>query len=181
MNVVDALILAACAIGLIVGLRSGFVKQVFGFLGLLVALLAGIHLMDDVGVVLSGLGVGESIAPLCGFAIVFVGVHVVVFILVRVLETILGTLMLSPVNRVLGSFVGGLKACLALSILFLILGYINVPSESARAESRLYGVVAAIVPNAWDYVQTKFPEAAEVPERIGKADKHREAERPVQD
>ncbi len=171
MNVIDILILAVCSIGLIIGLRSGFVRQVFGFLGLLAGLLAGIHLMDDVGVVLTGRGVGESMAPLLGFAIVFVGVQVVVFILVRVLETILGTLMLSPINRVLGSFVGGLKACLALSILFLILGYFNIPSESAREESRLYGVVAGIIPDAWDYVKTQFPQAAEIPEQIGNADK----------
>ena len=74
MNLLDLLILVGLTGGLIIGLRSGLIKQVLSFAGMLVAFVLSLHLMTPVGEMAAGsLGISEDIAPLVGFVLVFLG------------------------------------------------------------------------------------------------------------
>ena len=172
MNSLDFLILAALAGGLVVGLRSGLIKQALSFVGMLAAFVLSLHLMAPVGTMVSGsLGVSEDIAPLVGFVLVFLAVQVGVFGLTRLLETIIGALKLSWANRLLGGAVGAFKAGLILSVVFLVLGYLNVPGEQTRNESAFYAPISTVMPEAWDYVSEAFPQLVQVSERFGTTQK----------
>ena len=169
MNTLDFLILAGLAVGLVIGLRSGLIKQALSFVGLLLAFVLSLHLMTPVGEMAAGsLGISEDIAPLVGFVLVFLGVQVAVFALTQVLESIIGALKLSGVNRLLGGAVGAFKAGLVLSVVFLVLGYVQVPSEQTREESAFYAPVSTVLPSAWGYVSDTFPQVAKVSEQFGK-------------
>lgn len=169
MNTLDILILLALTGGLIVGLRAGLIKQVLSFAGLIVAFVLSFQLMNVVGAMAAAsLGISDEIAPLVGFVLVFLAVQVAVFALIRSLQAIVGALKLSGVNRVLGGAVGAFKASLAMSVLFMVLGYLNVPSQETRDTSAFYEPVATMVPAAWDYVATAIPQIEQVSERFGR-------------
>lgn len=168
MNTLDFIILIALAGGLVVGLRAGLIKQVLSFAGLIVAFVLSFQLMKPVGAMAAGsLGISNDIAPLVGFVLVFLAVQVAVFALIRSLQAIVGALKLSGVNRLLGGAVGAFKASLALSVLFLVLGNLEVPSEETQEESAFYEPVATMVPATWDYLAEAVPQLEQVSERFG--------------
>jgi membrane protein required for colicin V production len=100
--------------------------------------------------------------------LVFLVVQLAVFALIRVLESVIGALKLTAVNRVLGGAVGVFKACLALSVTFLVLGYMDVPSEETKQSSTLYTTVSTLMPKAWDYAATAVPQLEKVSSQFGK-------------
>lgn len=167
MNTLDFFILAGLAGGLVIGLRSGLIKQAMSFVGMLVAFVLSLHLMTPVGEMAAGsLGISEDIAPLVGFVLVFLVVQVAVFGLTKLLEKVVGALKLSSVNRLLGGAVGAFKACLVLSVVFLVLGYVSVPSEETREASAFYAPVSTVLPAAWTFVSDTFPQVAKVSEQF---------------
>ena len=169
MNTLDLLILIGLAGGLIIGLRSGLIKQALSFVGMLVAFVLSLHLMTPGGEMAAGsLGISEDIAPLVGFVLVFLLVQVAVFGLTKLLEAVIGALKLSWANRLLGGGVGAFKACLVLSVVFLVFGFLNVPSEDTRNESAFYAPVSTMLPTAWGFVSDTFPQVAKVSEQFGK-------------
>ena len=168
MNSLDLFILIGLAGGLVIGLRSGLIKQAMSFVGMLVAFVLSLHLMKPVGEMAAGsLGISEDIAPLVGFVLVFLLVQVAVFGLTKLLEAVVGALKLSSVNRLLGGAVGAFKACLVLSVVFLVLGFLDVPSEDTRNESTFYVPVSTMLPSAWGFVSDTFPQVAKVSEQFG--------------
>ncbi len=168
MNTLDVLIGIVLAGGLLIGLRSGFIKQALSFAGMIVAFLLALNLMHAAGaLVTTSLGISEDIAPLLGFALVFLAVQVLVFALARLVETVAGALKLSGVNRLLGGAVGAFKAALLLSVAFLVLARLQVPTEETRDASALYDPVASVLPAAWDYFSEVFPEVERLSDRFG--------------
>jgi membrane protein required for colicin V production len=168
MNGLDLFILAVLAGGLVIGFRSGLIKQALSLVGLVVAFLLALRLMEGVGEMAAhSLGISPDIAPLVGFALVFGGVQLTVFALVRLLEAVVGALKLSAVNRVLGGAVGGLKATIVLSVVFLLLGYLAVPSEATQRSSAFYEPVSVVLPATWETVRVYFPQVQGLSERFG--------------
>ena len=169
MNTLDFFILGGLAVGLVIGLKSGLIKQALSFVGMLVAFVLSLHLMTPVGEMVAGsLGVSEGIAPLVGFVVVFLAVQAIVFALTKVLEKVVEAVKLSWANRLLGGGVGAFKACLVMSVLFLVLGYVSMPSEQTRENSAFYEPVSTVLPAAWGYVSDTFPQVAKVSEQFGK-------------
>lgn len=159
MNTLDLLIIAVLAGGMIRGVSTGVIRQVAGFVGFILAIILSAKLMDPVGgLVAASLGLSPRIAPVAGFVVVFLAIEVGLFVLIRTVEAIVGALRLSALNRVLGGALGVLKAALFLSILFLFLGYLDVPAGDTKAESALYRPVATVLPQAWDAVGDLLPE-----------------------
>lgn len=168
MTTVDILIAVVLAGGLLVGLRSGLIKQALGLLGAVVGFLLALQLMDVAGrMVTASLAVSRDLAPLLGFVLVFGVVQLAVFAATRLAESIIGALRLTTLNRILGGAVGAGKAALVLSIGFLVVAPLGVPTEATQRESALYAPVASAVPRAWDEMQAWFPRLESLSEKFG--------------
>lgn len=168
MNTLDIIILLVLVIGLLSGLRSGFIKQVLGFAGLVVAIILAIQFMDPVGSGVGAmLGVQLATAPLIGFGVIFLVVQVVVQVLARVLRKAARAMFLGPVDRIFGGVIGGFKACLVLSMIFVALASAGLPAESWRSDSRFYDGVSGVLPSAWEFVVDVFPQVAQLSEKFG--------------
>ena len=168
MNLLDLLVLAVLAFGLVRGLGTGAIQQVASILGLLVAFVLSVELMDEAGaLIMESFAVSPDIAPLLGFALVFIAVQVVVFALVRVVKGLVGALKLTAVDRFLGGAVGAFKAALLLSVVFLVLDRFGFPDEDARAASAFYAPIADVLPAAWAYVSETFPHVQALSEAFG--------------
>ncbi|MFP4229460.1 MAG: CvpA family protein, partial [Salinivenus sp.] len=143
MTLLDGLIGAVLLGGLLHGLSAGALRQIASLLGVLFALLVSVQLMHPVGALAAqSLGLSEATAPVVGFVVVFGGVWLLFVAISRLLERVLEALSLSLLNRVAGGALGGLKAALLLSVLFLVLAEVDVPAPETRQDSLLYRPIA---------------------------------------
>ena len=158
MGGMDIFILVVIAAGMIRGFSTGMIKQVASLIGLVISFVFAIQLMDTIGdLAIQGLGLSPDAGPLLGFVMVFVAVQLAIFTLARFSESLIEALHLSVFNRALGGVVGGLKAVLALSVLFLAMSYFELPNEDVRKSSEFYSPVASSLTTSWDYVAQQFP------------------------
>ena len=164
----DWFILVILAGGLIRGFMVGAVRQVASLLGLVLAFFLSVQLMHPVGaLIVSSLGLSEAVAPIAGFIVIFVGVQLLFLALSRLLERVLETLSLSLVNRAAGGALGGFKAALLLSVLFLVLAGMEMPSKQVRQRSVLYSPVAKALPETLDAASPYLPAAQRASETFG--------------
>lgn len=168
LALLDWLILVIVAAGLVRGVMAGAVRQVASLAGLLLAFMAAVQLMRPVGALAAqSLGISDHMAPLVGFIVVFLGVQMVVVALARLFEALLDTLHLSIANRILGGAIGGVKAIVLLSVVFLVLAHVEVPGPDTRQKSKLYRPVASAVPATWDSVADYVPAVKRVSNQFG--------------
>lgn len=169
LTVLDWFILAILFGGLIRGYLVGAVRQAAGLLGLVAALLFSVEFMGAVGaLIVTSLGLSESVAPLAGFTVLFLGVYLLFLALGRLLEQLFETLSLSFLNRAAGGAVGGLKAALLLSLLFLVLGGLELPEQETRNDSTLYRPVARLLPQTIEATEEWFPAAKQAADQLGR-------------
>ncbi|MCB0719510.1 MAG: CvpA family protein [Bacteroidetes bacterium] len=153
MNLLDIFIAAIVVAAAVHGFMTGAIKQIASFASLLFAFVVGLTFMDSAGATVGDmLGLSPALAPLAGFIVVFLAVQLAVIVVVKVVERIIGALNLTAVNRLAGSGVGILKGTLALSVAFMVFGYIGIPAEQTRRESMLYEPVSEVLPQVWSVV-----------------------------
>ncbi|PSQ95782.1 MAG: colicin V production CvpA [Bacteroidetes bacterium SW_9_63_38] len=164
----DWFILVVLAGGLLRGFVVGAVRQVASIAGLIVAFLLSVQFMHPIGaLIVSSVGLSEAVAPIAGFVVIFVGVQLVFLALSRLLEQVLETLSLTLLNRAAGGALGGFKAALLLSVLFLILAGMDVPSPKTRQQSALYAPVARALPKTLHAASPYFPAAKRASDTFG--------------
>lgn len=177
LTALDWFILALIGWGMVRGVATGGVRQMASIVGFALAVVVGISAMEPVGrLVADSLGLSPRVGPLIGFMLVFLVVQVGVWLTMQATEALLGAIKLSVLNRLLGALVGGVKAVLLLSLLFLVLRAFDLPSPDARRASPLYASVAAVLPAAWDFVVARAPEARKLVERFSGLEKKVEQE-----
>ncbi len=167
MQIVDIIILVVVGLGILVGLKTGLIRQVVGLAGLVGAFILAFIFMENVAALLiQRLDISVQIASITGFAVVFLGVQVGVLALTRLLQTVIGALKLNLFNRALGGALGGFSAVLVLSILFNILAPMGVPSTENRFASKFYEPVSDVLPGAWGMAVSVFPGIMELSDRF---------------
>ncbi|MFT5142263.1 MAG: membrane protein required for colicin V production [Rhodothermales bacterium] len=167
MGILDIVIVALLAVGVVTGFRTGFFKQAGGIAGILIGFALGLGLMKPVGdYLISKSGMEPAVGPVLGFVAVFAAAYLLVQIVAKVGETLLGAAKLTFVNKLLGGGVGGIKAAMMMSIAFIGAAYIQVPPQSTRDNSALYHSVAAIMPVAWSMVSENSESLDELSRRI---------------
>lgn len=168
LTLLDWFILVILLGGLIRGYLVGAVRQMASLLGLVVALLVSVEFMGSVGsVIVTSLGLSESLAPLAGFTALFLGVYLLFLALARLIEQVFQTLSLSFLNRTAGGAVGGMKAALLLSLLFLVLAGLELPEKDTRNDSLLYRPVAQLLPQTIEATENWFPAAKKAADQLG--------------
>ncbi len=151
MATLDIIILIVLAVGLFRGYRSGAVRQLANLLGLVAAFVSASLLMGPVSIIFeTNLGVPSDFSVFLAFLGVFVVVRVIVRGFGASLDESLSRTPLSALNRVVGGAAGTFKAAVVLSLLFLMLGFAELPSQPSRVASDLYRPVSELVPKAWD-------------------------------
>lgn len=170
LTALDWFILVVLLGGLIRGYIVGAVRQVASLVGLAMAFLFSVEFMGMVGdMVVSSLGLSASLAPLAGFTVLFLGVYLIFLAISRLLEQVLESLSLSKLNRAAGGAVGGFKAALLLSLLFLVLTGMEMPDQQIREESAFYRPVAQLLPETIEVAEEWFPAAKEAADKLGQS------------
>lgn len=156
MATIDILILIIVSIGLLKGWRSGFLKQATGLLGTILALILAASFVESAGRLVASTGhISPEKAILIGFMGLFIVVKVAVNLVGAALSSLLESVNLSSLDRIVGGITGAAKAAIALSLIFVIIGYAQLPGEITRQRSLLYGPVYQIVPGAWSLFENR--------------------------
>lgn len=156
---IDLVILAVVALGAWRGFVTGAILEVARIVGLVIAFVAAVQLMDTAGLFTAGLfGLSEQMAPLVGFVVVFLGVMAAVTITARIIQYVIGKVKLGGLNKLAGGAIGAAKSALLVSILLLMVGAVGFPDASTKSDSSLYGPVSSFAPTAWRSLSRALPD-----------------------
>ena len=109
MNVFDIILLVIVLIFVWKGFRAGLVGAIGGFIGILVAIWAGSHYMQQAGEWIMKIADfdNEALAAIIGFAAIFIVVNIVFSIIIGIINRIFHIIpFIDLVNKLLGAIVG---------------------------------------------------------------------------
>ena len=129
ITVIDILISIILLYFIFEGYKKGFVKQTATILGILISLYLAITRYAEFQYFLKPyLNVSETFLQFISFAVIFIGVNVIIQIFSNVLETMTDNAFIKPVNQVGGALFGLIKGGVLVYFLVLILS--EIPYQS---------------------------------------------------
>jgi membrane protein required for colicin V production len=147
MNYLDIIF----AIPLVWGIFRGFKKGLVIEIATLIAAVAGVWGAVHFSYFISGiLNLTSPYAPLISFAVTFLIIVIIIFLLAKLLEKSINLLALGFLNKLAGAFFGLLKYAFLLSILLLIINKASVNKplipEEVQKGSMLYPPISGFAP-----------------------------------
>jgi len=109
MNTLDIILLIILLIGGLNGLRQGFVKAFANLIGWIFALIVGAKYANIIAPSMSALSQDPVVQKIAAFAFIVLVIIVLTWVVTALLNSILKTLKLGPLNRLAGSALGTLK------------------------------------------------------------------------
>jgi len=158
LNTADIIILICLIPALFAGFMKGFVRQAAAVLALILGVWAGYHFSDFVShKLLSWINVDQNILNIISFAVIFIGVLIMVNLAGRAIEGLVKLVLLGWLDKILGIIFALLKYAFVLSILVYILESVDelfqfLPKETLK-ESVLYGYLSKIAPAIFPYLK----------------------------
>lgn len=129
ITVIDILISIILLYFIFEGYKKGFVKQTATIVGILVSLyLAITRYADFQPVIKPYLNVSDTFLQFISFALIFIGVNIIIQILSNVFEKMTNNAFIKPVNQVGGALFGLIKGGVLVYFLLLILS--EIPYQS---------------------------------------------------
>lgn len=169
LSFLDAALLIPLLIFAFKGLQNGFMKEVFGFVGIVAAVFLAFRYVDALDTMLrSYFPQYEYILPIVSAVLIFLLVMVVANIIGGLLKKVLAIAQIGIVDHMLGALFGALKISILLSALLVFLAGLRLPSEETRQNSILYPYVIQVAPMAFDAVATIYPGAENFEDTIEK-------------
>lgn len=138
MNIIDIVVVVALAWSAISGFSKGFIVQVFSLAALVLGVFLAYKLSHFVaGFIADSLSTDPTFTDIIAFAITFIGVWILVYMLGKIVHQVVQAVMLGLVNRILGGAFAFLKVTLVLSILLIVFENLNagmniIPKETVE-------------------------------------------------
>jgi membrane protein required for colicin V production len=158
MNWIDFVIIALLAFGLIQGFINGLIIEIAELAALVLGVWGAIHFSWWTADKLSGwFDLQSSWTGIVSFAITFAVIVFAIYLLGKLLDTMMKAIALGFLVKLLGALFGVLKTALILSVVFVFLNTINekrhfLPS-STIGSSFLYNPIADLVPSIFPVVE----------------------------
>jgi len=147
MNYLDIILAIPLVWAIYRGFTKGLVIEIASLTALILGVYGGIHFSYFIS---DKLNLSSSFAPLISFAITFLIIVIVIFLLAKLLEKSINLLALGFLNKLAGAFFGLLKMAFILSILLFFINKvdlkISIVPEKTRKESLLYPILSAFAP-----------------------------------
>lgn len=119
MNGIDAFVLLILGIGIFTGFRRGFIKSFAGFVGIGIAIWAGLNFSNLMeGFVAQYEAVPESVIKIVALILTIVLVFIALKIISRVIHTVVHTVGLGLINRLGGAVFSFILNAMVLSAIF---------------------------------------------------------------
>ncbi|PKP25477.1 MAG: colicin V production protein [Bacteroidetes bacterium HGW-Bacteroidetes-2] len=151
MNSIDVIIGVFLVLGVIQGLRNGFLIELSSLIGLVLGVWGAIyfsHFASDL--LIKYTDWEEQTINLAAFAITFIGIVMLVSLLSRALTKVASFAALGMLNRLLGGIFGFLKMAFFASVLMLFTNSLGKEiaflSQEKKEASMLYKPIESIAP-----------------------------------
>ncbi|HCM59804.1 MAG TPA: colicin V production protein [Bacteroidales bacterium] len=158
MNWIDIVIVALLFYGLIQGFIDGLIIEVAELAALVLGIWGAIHFSWWTAEKLAGwFDMTSQWTGIISFAVTFAAIMIVVYLIGKLLDSILKAMALGFVIKSLGAIFGVLKLVLVLSVLFVFLNTIDekkhfLPSATIN-NSFFYNPIADLVPSIFPIVE----------------------------
>jgi membrane protein required for colicin V production len=165
MTLFDWIVALFLAFALYRGLKNGLIKEVFGLVGILMAVALALLSADIGGAWLQEqFEISESVARLGTLVTVFLLVLILFQFLALLFTKLIETLLLGPLNRLFGAIFSTLKATVILSLILFFLTAYNLPSQETRNSSLLYPFIEPFAPLTLSLLSDISPKIADAVE-----------------
>lgn len=122
MNYFDLFVLIIFAFAIIKGLQKGFVIELASLVGLILGIVGAIYLSGTTAEWLSAFITSKYIS-IIAFLLIMVGIIILVFLLAKMVETMVKALALGWLNRIMGAFFALVKSAFSISLLIFIIEF----------------------------------------------------------
>ena len=159
MSIIDIILLICFVPALINGVKKGFISQVIS----IVSLVAGVWVSFEFASIFAQwigqyIQASENILNIVAFAVIMVGVFVVLGLVARFIEGIVKFVMLEWLNKLLGVVFSLLKAGLIIGLLIMLFSSLNnnlhLVDEQVLAESTLYTPLKNMAYTVFPYLKS---------------------------
>ncbi|ESK40152.1 hypothetical protein P256_00592 [Acinetobacter nectaris CIP 110549] len=116
MNILDVIVVIVVVLGGINGLRQGLIQALANLVGWVLALFMGAKYANDLAPMMSGLSHDLVVQKIAGFAFVVLVVMALTWLVSAILNKLLKSLKLGPLNRLAGGILGCLKSLFVMLI-----------------------------------------------------------------
>ncbi|WP_439880505.1 CvpA family protein [Pontibacter sp. MBLB2868] len=159
MSTFDFFLALPILYGAFQGFRKGLLLELVSLVGLVLAILGGLKLLDTALPVMKDfIGDAHGLLPYVTFLVVFVGIILLIHVGGLILKKVIDFTPFGLFDNVLGSILGALKWCVALSLLLYVSDMAGISvSEDTAAASMVYPVVLKTTPYALDILGYVLP------------------------
>ena len=139
MNIFDFVIIIILGIFIFNGFRKGFLREIAGLVGIIIAFILAVRLMDDFSVIMSHyVGLSPRVAVIVTAVVIFILVVVLFILTAKILRKLMELATLGWIDRLLGSSLGLLKGVIIVSVLALILSLLPAGQNFSRKQNESF-------------------------------------------
>lgn len=157
MNFLDLIILLPIAFLAYRGFVNGFFKEVFGIIGIILAVYLTFEYMGTISPIVAPYVENRDRATIVTGIVMFICIVLAVQFTAYALERFFQALRLGIINKVAGMIFGALKSAIVISAVLLLFAGIGIPDEEATRDSVSYPVIIYVAPAAFDVIASIFP------------------------
>ncbi|MDI6767176.1 MAG: CvpA family protein [Bacteroidota bacterium] len=159
MNTTDILIVVGILLFVVLGIRDGFFKKIFGILGFLGGLICATKFMVPFAeTFIDWIGFSEEISLILAFFIIFILFVVLVNLFYHWFgQSGSGTIELW--SRIIGGILGFAQGLVAVSLVLVMFSFYDIPTKEDRSDSFLYKDTIKIAPNVFNYMTKWIPDS----------------------
>lgn len=157
---VDYIIIAVCAIFVANGFRKGFVQEIMGILGLVLAILLALRYFEDMGQIISTrFGMPGNLANVMGFVVISLAIAAIVSIVAVAWKRVIGLSPLSVLDKIFGAGFGLVKGGLIITIILLALVSLQMPvvQDILLVQSPVAKEVLTLAPRLYERLEPLLP------------------------
>lgn len=168
VNPLDFIIAIPILLFLVNGFRKGFIEEVLGLLGQIIAIFLAFTYMNLLADFWKEFySIDSGWIPFFSFVIIYIVAIVLVRLLIKVLESFIKLVRLSLVNRIFGGLFAAFKGALIISVFLVLLSLLDQPSTENKDSSLLYGYILPIAPKTYDVVAKVYPGVRDFADQVG--------------
>lgn len=168
VNALDIIIALPILIFFIAGLKNGFIEEVVGLIGQIIAIFLAFTYMSDVSLFWEEFyNIESSWIPFFSFIAIYLVALIVVKLIIKLMESIIKFAKLSMINHFFGGVFSGLKGAILVSTFLVILSVLGQPRQEYTQNSLLYSYILPIAPTTYNYISRVLPGVGDFQEQLG--------------
>lgn len=157
MNYIDIILIVPLLWALYKGFKKGLVIEIASLLALILGIYGGVHFSEALSLLLKNKFDWQTpYLPIISFAIIFIGVVIVVYTIGKIIERFVDMVALGTINKFFGAIFGLAKSAVILIIIILIFdGFdkkMNIIPKEQKSKSLLYEPMKSIGVQALPYL-----------------------------